>query len=120
MRVFGTIILGLLGGLSVVFALLGFFAHSLVDFAWMHITGIASEIAGKNVASAMEAGSQNVSLWPSILLAIFGIVVLISAFLLGVSGNRVRRVSRGSPLAHQPPGYDSSLSRTSIRRRSRR
>lgn len=121
MRIFGAIILGLLGSLSIAFALLGFFAHSLVDSAWMHLIGASSAIGGETARAAMEAGSRNVSLWPSVLLTLFGLIAFASAFLLVASGGKSHRVPRTRPLSrHSPVSYSSSLPRTPIKRRPRR
>jgi ABC-type Fe3+ transport system permease subunit len=94
MQVLGAISLCFFGILLILFALLGFFAHSLVDSAWMHLTGTAAEIAGDQPRMALDAGGKSISMWPSLLTAVIGLMALVSGIVLGFSRRR-RRPVRG-------------------------
>lgn len=125
MRLFGAILLGFFGVLLILFALLGFFAHSLVDSAWMHLMGTATEIAGDPARMALEAGSEDISVWPSLVMALLGAATLAGGIILGASGRR-RLPGRGAtrpfpPRGSMGPGASvrPSLPRTRTRRRFR-
>lgn len=93
MRVLGVVILSVTGAMLLVFSLVGFFAHSMVDSFWMHIASTAGQIGGSEVGSAMQAGSVNTPIWPSVVLALLAATSFAGALLLAMTGSRPRRPS---------------------------
>lgn len=117
MRVLGAILLGVIGVVMFIFALVGFFARSIVASIWMHLTGTAARIGGAEVQAAMDAGSANTPVWPSVLLAIIAVGALAGAFLLASKAHRHRLTPRMSGRrSYRDPGRPPSA-RPLIRRR---
>jgi cytosine/uracil/thiamine/allantoin permease len=110
MRILGAIILAFLGGISILAALAGFFANSLVDSFWGNLAHSVSTLFGASAGSTLASGHGSGSIWPLLLMLLLGALMLAGALLLVATGGRRRRKPYGSGSPRRNP-YQAYIGR---------